>query len=59
MCKIRSLMNTENNLAETKMEKKNKTGSDYNATKNIKHLSIALSRQVLIYMTETINSLER
>lgn len=27
-------MNTKNNLAETKMEKKKKTGSDYNATKN-------------------------
>lgn len=60
MCKIGSFLNTKNNLAESKMGKKQKTtGSDYNAPKNIKHLSIALSRQVLTYMKEAIKYLER
>lgn len=58
MCKIRSLMNTKNNLAETKMEKKKKQAL-ITMQQKTKHLGTALSRQVLIYMKKTINSLER
>lgn len=51
-------MNTKNNLAETKMENKTKQAL-ITMQQKTKHLGTALSRQVLIYMKETINSLER